>query len=95
MANDSAIIRKHRREFKATIGALQHGRKEALRLLDEETLNTVKKLIDHRDNGKEVISLDATKHLTKLQGLEIERHRIEGEAGGPVAIVIKRYGEKQ
>lgn len=94
---DSAeeFLRKKREEFGREVAEANKERGKALRLLDRETLKTVKKLLQLRDNGKgHGIQLDATKHLSKLQGLEIERHHVSGEDGGPLTIVVKKYERK-
>lgn len=89
MQSRETIKQQHRKNFVQEVNQIQNKRDEAMALLDQEALETIKKLIQFRDKGENVhLQFDATKYLAKLQGFEIERHEHSGNAEKPLGMIL-------
>ncbi len=84
----AAKIKKHREDFDRLVKETEKELESAHRLLDKEVRDTVVELLKMKKSKDESIRLGVLKHLSKLQGLEIERHEHSGKGGAPLIIEI-------
>lgn len=95
LSDTQAIKKKHQQDFQEKVDQARRKRQEALVTLNSETLQTVQKLIQFRDEASdERLQLDATKYLAKLQELEVTQLQIKGDEKNPLSLVIKRYDKR-
>lgn len=91
----SDILSGNRQEFAKQLEDAERSKEEALILLSQETLASVRKIVDIRDNGTTQYALDAAKYLVKLSGLEVERLKLNEAADEqPLMLVVKRFDKK-